>query len=160
MKVKVFTLRPDPETGALDDAEVVAFLEDREGLSLTDHFFVHDGQPTLVLVLTWREFPKPAMERDRGAENRVDAPVEVPEADRRLYEAIRKWRNDRAKKDGRPAYIYLNNAQLAEVARLRPVSRAALEQVRGIGLRKTELFGDELLAVIAATVFPGTGDAS
>lgn len=54
MRVKVFTLPWQADVG-FDDAEVQAFLEQREALEVSDHFFVHEKTPALVLVVTYRE---------------------------------------------------------------------------------------------------------
>ena len=55
MKVKVLTLRWSDETGGLDDRELDAFLEGRAVLEVSEHFFIHDKQPTLVLTLSFRD---------------------------------------------------------------------------------------------------------
>ena len=64
MKVKVLTLRWDDETGGLDDQELEAFMEDRAVLEVSEHFFIHDKQPTLVLTLSYRD--EPAEDARRG----------------------------------------------------------------------------------------------
>ena len=48
---------------------------------------------------------------------------------RAVFEVLRKWRNERAKRDGRPPYVLFTNSQLANLARGRPDTRAALEAV-------------------------------
>jgi hypothetical protein len=63
--------------------------------------------------------------------------------------ALRAWRLDRSRADGVPAYVVFTDATLAELARLRPTSLAALRRVSGIGPAKLERYGDEILGVIA-----------
>ena len=144
MKLRVFTHRLDPSSGVFDDAELVAFLADREALSVSDHYLVHDQVPTLALLVTYREPPRP------GAESRprADAGPEVGEATRGLFEALRRWRNERAKRDGRPSYILFNNMQLAEIARTRPTTLTALGALSGIGDAKLRDYGEDVLAVV------------
>jgi superfamily II DNA helicase RecQ len=142
VKVRVFTLRL--EHGAFDDREVRELLADREALGVSDHLFLHDGEPRLALVVTYREPPAP-MEPRAPAETVVEVAPEHKE----LYEALRKWRNERARRDGRPAYVLFQNGQLAEIARVRPTTLEALGKLRGVGEAKVRDFGAELLALVA-----------
>ena len=58
MKLKVFTLRMDPATGAFDDSALQAFLEAHEALSVHEHFFVHEQQPTWAMLISDRGAPE------------------------------------------------------------------------------------------------------
>ncbi len=150
MNVKVFTLHPDPETGRFDDSELQEFLEERELLSVSEHFYVHEGRPTLALLLTWRPLPIPRATDAEHTKPHRDPAADLADDERPVYAALRRWRNERAKRDGRPAYIYLSNAQLAEITRLRPTTMEALQQIQGIGPGKAGDFGQELLALLDA----------
>ena len=150
MHAKIITLHPDPDSGRFDDAELQDFLEGRELLSISEHFFVHEGRPTLVLLLTSRPAPTPRVERPVRDAPRADPAAELSDEERPVYEALRRWRNERAKRDGRPAYIYLSNGQLADLARLRPATLDALQQIPGIGPGKAGDFGTEILALLEA----------
>jgi ATP-dependent DNA helicase RecQ len=55
-----------------------------------------------------------------------------------------------AKSDGVPAYVIFHDATLAEIARNEPDSIEDLSQIPGIGARKLERFGSELLEVVGA----------
>lgn len=146
MKLQVFTLRLDPETGDFDQAPLLAFLDRVDLLDAQQHFFVHEGQPRLCLVLRYREPLQPAAPPPH---RRSDPVAELPEADRALFETLRRWRNERAKRDGRPAYVLFQNGQLALVARLRPTTLAALQAIPGIGDAKVRDYGQELLSLVA-----------
>ena len=45
MKVRVFTLLLDPETGAFDDTALLSFQESRDIILVSEHFFTHEGSP-------------------------------------------------------------------------------------------------------------------
>ena len=62
---------------------------------------------------------------------------------------LRAWRARRAREDGVPAYVVLHDATLHELAARRPRSPAELSAVRGLGPRKIERYGDELLDLLA-----------
>jgi ATP-dependent DNA helicase RecQ len=60
------------------------------------------------------------------------------------------WRTETAKGDGVPAYVIFHDATLAEIARLGPGSIDDLRGIPGMGARKLDRFGYELLHVVAA----------
>ncbi len=63
--------------------------------------------------------------------------------------ALRAWRTTRARSDAVPPYIVLTDKYLRGVAVARPRSLVALRALPGIGPTKLELYGEEILAVIA-----------
>ncbi len=153
MKVRVFTLPLDPATGGFDDTELAAFCDAHRVLSVTDSFFTFEGLPTLVLVVRYQDAGGHAVSGRRTSARpapNTAPPLEIAEADRGLYESLRKWRNARAKRDGRPAYVLFSNAQLAAIATLRPATLTALQAIDGIGDARVSQYGEELLALIPA----------
>jgi len=49
-----------------------------------------------------------------------------------------------------PAYVVFHDATLKEIASVRPSSRASLRAIAGIGERKLEAYGDEIIRVVEA----------
>ncbi len=66
MKVRVVTVRLDPDTGLFDDEELVALQDTFDVVSVSEHTFVYCGVPTLALVLRYRERQEPAVARRGG----------------------------------------------------------------------------------------------
>jgi hypothetical protein len=54
MACRVFTLAFDPVTTRFNDEPVRDFLADKDVDSITNHFFIKDGTPYLVLVVCYR----------------------------------------------------------------------------------------------------------
>jgi DNA helicase-2/ATP-dependent DNA helicase PcrA len=79
-----------------------------------------------------------------------------PEA-ARVEAALREWRRERSKADGVPAYVVINDRHLMGIAERRPTSTKALASCPGIGPAKLAAYGDELIALVTASV--GGGDA-
>jgi ATP-dependent DNA helicase RecQ len=69
-------------------------------------------------------------------------------ADRALLEALRAWRSETARKRGVPAYVVLHDSTLDGIAAVRPATLAGLRGIAGIGDKKLEHYGAELLALI------------
>ena len=80
----------------------------------------------------------------------VKAPTSRPlaEPDAELREYLREWRRNTAKEHGMPAYVVLHDTTLEEVSRTRPSSLWELRKITGIGERKAELYGQEILALL------------
>ena len=53
-----------------------------------------------------------------------------------------------AKAEGKPAYIFLSNAHIRDIAERHPDSLAGLARCRGIGPAKLEAYGDAILAIL------------
>ena len=66
----------------------------------------------------------------------------------RVWEQLRAWRAAIAKEHGVPAYVVFHDATLAELARARPQSEAELGQISGVGQRKLERYGADLLELL------------
>lgn len=65
-----------------------------------------------------------------------------------LREYLREWRRAMAKEQGLPAYTVLHDTTLDEICRIRPSSIAQLRTITGIGERKAETYGAEILRAI------------
>jgi len=70
------------------------------------------------------------------------------EADPALAEYLREWRRSMARENKVPAYIILHDTTLEELCRRRPANLAELMQVPGIGERKADVYGAEILQVL------------
>jgi RecQ family ATP-dependent DNA helicase len=71
--------------------------------------------------------------------------------DEQLVGRLRNWRLERSQEDAVPAYVVLHDATLRELASVRPRTLDELAGVKGFGPVKLERYGDDLLAVLAAT---------
>ncbi len=65
-----------------------------------------------------------------------------------LFERLRGWRGEQARRQQVPAYVVLHNSHLEEIARGRPKSIHELGSIKGIGLRRAARYGEEILALV------------
>ncbi len=91
-------------------------------------------------------------QRERTAKKGSGAAVAsgLDGAARELWERLRAWRAAIAREQGLPAYVVFHDATLAELARERPTSEAALSKISGVGARKLERYGADLLELLCA----------
>jgi ATP-dependent DNA helicase RecQ len=67
-----------------------------------------------------------------------------------LVSALRAWRSEVARKRGVPAYVVLHDATIDGIAASRPTTPGQLRDIPGIGDKKLEHYGDELIALVKA----------
>jgi ATP-dependent DNA helicase RecQ len=70
------------------------------------------------------------------------------EANSALAEYLREWRRTMARENKVPAYVVLHDSTLEELCRRRPMNFAELKQVPGIGEKKADVYGAEILQVL------------
>jgi ATP-dependent DNA helicase RecQ len=85
--------------------------------------------------------------RDQKAAGNVP---ELEPAARGLWDALRAWRLDEARRQELPPYVIFHDSTLIELARRRPVSLAALALIPGIGRSKLERYGSAVIEIVAA----------
>ncbi len=71
-------------------------------------------------------------------------------ADRALWEALRAWRLDEARRQEVPPYVIFHDTTLLDIARRRPASPEALALIPGIGRNKLDRYGAALIAIVNA----------
>ena len=67
-----------------------------------------------------------------------------------LVGALRAWRSEVARKRSVPAYVVLHDATIDGIAASRPMTLHQLRDIPGIGDKKLEHYGDELIALVKA----------
>ena len=65
--------------------------------------------------------------------------------DPELREYMREWRRAVSKQSNTAAFIIMHDTSLDELCRTRPTTLTELLQVQGFGVRKTELYGQQIL---------------
>ncbi len=87
-----------------------------------------------------------------SSSRRAELPDDLSPFDERAFEALRAWRREKADEmGGVPAYLIFSDRTLRDLARTLPADAEALQKVRGIGPAKLARFGNETLAIIAAS---------
>jgi len=68
-----------------------------------------------------------------------------------LVAALRAWRSEVARSRGMPAYVVLHDTTIDGIATSRPRTLEQLRGIPGIGDKKLEHYGDELIALVQAS---------
>ncbi|MGK2899787.1 MAG: DNA helicase RecQ [Burkholderiaceae bacterium] len=87
-----------------------------------------------------------AAKAPRGRDRSPPLPLDAAGLAR--FEALKAWRAEVAREHNLPAYIVFHDATLAEMAQAMPDSLDALGQISGVGAKKLEAYGREILRVL------------
>ncbi|MFC6356725.1 DNA helicase RecQ [Luethyella okanaganae] len=116
-------------------------------LALTDASTeVLSGSRTVSL----RTEPERPVGRSARSAKTSAALADLSEPQRELFETLRAWRAEQAREQGVPAYIVFGDATLRAVAAAAPTTVGELDGITGIGAKKLEAYGEQLIAVVMA----------
>jgi ATP-dependent DNA helicase RecQ len=107
-----------------------------------------------VALLLREETPAARTKRTRGARGDADAkapPRPLDAGGTARFAALKTWRAAIARAHNVPAYVVFHDATLAEMAAARPDSLATLAGISGVGARKLEAYGEQILALLRET---------
>lgn len=101
------------------------------------------GQQRVML----RRYEKPA--KPRKAASRVrEEDSSLDQAGLAMLERLRAWRSQRARAQNVPAYVIFHDATLREIARSVPGSLRELGGIAGVGEKKLESYGSDILDIV------------
>jgi ATP-dependent DNA helicase RecQ len=98
-----------------------------------------------------REVAKGSRGRRARSDHKVPAAASMLDAAAQSrFAALKAWRAEVAREHNLPAYVVFHDAALAQMAHEQPVSLAALAQISGVGAKKLQAYGSEILRVLKA----------
>ncbi len=107
------------------------------------------GEVAVTLRVSTEAKPRVKAQRVRGASGGTKPPpVALDDAATRRFVALKAWRGEVAREHNLPAYVVFHDATLAEMARECPDSLDALAGISGVGSKKLEAYGAEILRLL------------
>lgn len=79
---------------------------------------------------------------------RIENKVETKQSDNTLFQSLRNLRLELSKKEGIPPYIIFPDITLKEMSEYLPVTKEALLNIKGVGERKLDKYGDAFIKLI------------
>ncbi|MFI5683922.1 ATP-dependent DNA helicase UvrD2 [Streptomyces sp. NPDC051636] len=86
-----------------------------------------------------------------------DCPSDMDEG---LYERLREWRAEQAGRSGQPAFCVFTDKTLMAIAETVPEDDGELARIPGVGVRKLNRYGADVLAICAGQEVGGDGEAN
>lgn len=103
------------------------------------------GQQQILL----REYQKPVSQRKKGVKPKGYVESDLSPQEQAVFEKLRWWRVETARKHNVPAYVIFHDATMREIARACPASLDDLRGVSGVGGKKLETYGAEIISLMA-----------
>jgi ATP-dependent DNA helicase RecQ len=107
-----------------------------------------------VQVMLRESISSPAERKSRREKTARGAPSPAAStldaAGQARFAALKAWRGEVAKEHNLPAYVIFHDATLAAIAERAPASLEDLQGISGIGSKKLEAYGSDVLRVCAA----------
>ncbi|MDP3221895.1 MAG: RQC domain-containing protein, partial [Rubrivivax sp.] len=118
------------------------------------------GEVPVLLRVPTESKPRVKASRVRGATGAAGAnsasrgagkppPLPLDEAATERFVALKAWRAEVAREHNLPAYVVFHDATLAEMARECPASLDDLAGISGVGSKKLEAYGQQILRLLA-----------
>lgn len=145
MQFKIF--RVPACSGSAEEQELNSFLSTVRVLTV-QRDFVSSGELSFVLF-TVEYFINSSKDSGRTKKSKVDYREVLSPEVFSVFSILRKWRKEQAASEATAVYTIFTNEQLAQIAKKRPGSKAALQEIPGVGSGKTSKYGDMLLSILA-----------
>jgi ATP-dependent DNA helicase RecQ len=104
------------------------------------------GERTVQL----RQYQKPVKKKRESAKPKGYVESDLSGAEQAIFDKLRWWRVETARKHNVPAYVIFHDATMREIAKIKPTSLNDLRNVSGVGEKKLETYGEEIVALITA----------
>lgn len=96
-----------------------------------------------------RTYQKPIKSKRTGSKPKGFVESDLSADEQAIFEKLRWWRMETARKHNVPAYVIFNDATMREIAKTQPTSLETLRTVSGVGEKKLETYGADIVALIA-----------
>jgi ATP-dependent DNA helicase RecQ len=96
-----------------------------------------------------RQYQKPVRQKRQATKPKGYVELDLSPAEQAIFERLRWWRVETARKHNVPAYVIFHDATMREIAKARPASLDDLRNISGVGERKLDTYGEELVSLIA-----------
>lgn len=150
--VKIITIPFQDSLQGFDDERLRRFVDSKKVTSLREFFFLKEGCPYLVFVITY----EPDLIQNNPSSQTIKQKADeswkklLSDKDLPLFDNLREWRKNQAETEGVPPYIVFTNKELATLVSQKPQSKNQLGEIAGIGSKKIEKYGTKILGMLKA----------
>jgi ATP-dependent DNA helicase RecQ len=100
-------------------------------------------------TVRFRLDPRGPARQNLRPDRKIAEATELDPVARSLWEALRAWRLEEARRQELPPYVIFHDSTLLEVAHQRPISLMSLAMLPGVGASKLERYGSAIIGIVA-----------
>ncbi|MFC0349258.1 DNA helicase RecQ [Undibacterium danionis] len=126
---------------------VAVDYENYSSLKLTEESRAVLRGETKIQLRQYKKAEKAVKHKRQSAKDFSE--TNLSESEQAIFERLRWWRVETAKAHNTAAFIIFHDTTLREIAKAKPRSLDDLRGVTGVGAKKLESYGDELVKLIA-----------
>ncbi len=97
-----------------------------------------------------RRYQKPVRKKQPASRATGFSETDLSQAQQAVFERLRWWRMETSRAHNVPAYVIFHDATLREIAKAMPHSVDDLRFISGVGEKKRESYGQQIIELIAA----------
>lgn len=146
MKVKVFHIRLTKEHFETDQETVNNFLDSVMVLKTETELL--SGQVNFWSILIFYDEKAKGIKEKASNEVSYTIATELTDEEKKYFESLRLWRQDKAAHLGIPNFMICHNIELITIAKEKPTKIEDLNKIKGFGKRKIAKFGDDIIALL------------
>ena len=148
MKIKVFTIRLSDDHLNHDQDELNLFLETVSTKKTSCQLITNDkiNYWSILVFYDQKTDREPRIQQPEKVSYPLD--TELTDAEQKIFEAFKIWRQTKANELNLPAYMICSNSELISLAKTRPETIEQLIKIKGFGEQKIAKFGDEIIALL------------
>ncbi|HJV07978.1 MAG TPA: DNA helicase RecQ [Chromobacteriaceae bacterium] len=95
-----------------------------------------------------RQYQKPVKQKRQAAKPKGYVEADLSVEEQVIFDKLRWWRVETARKHNVPAYVIFHDATMREIAKVKPGTLDELRNVSGVGEKKLETYGEEIVSLI------------
>ena len=138
MKFKVFKIRLEKKYFKIDQKKVNRFKEKVNVKRHDTNTIIENEKP--ILIVTYHYIDKVEVQYDLNEEEQI------------LFETLKEWRTMIFQKERIKAYEVMIDRVMCSIVKNRPINLKELRKVNGIGEKKIEKYGGEIISLIINSI--------
>lgn len=139
MNIKVFNIRLEKENCQNDQDNMNAFLDSVE-VKLTSTNFVTTATKDFWSAVVFYDLKK--------EKQNSNSETDLTQEEKKLYEALRQWRNKKSIELNSPHFMICYNSELISIVKTKPKSISDFKKIKGFGELKTKKFAADIITVL------------
>ncbi len=147
MKVKVFHLRLTKDNLQSDQDILNDFLETIT-VKKTSNELITTTSLNYWSILVFYEEKKVITSEKNTDKFSIKSEDDLSAEEHIIYNALKKWRQERANLLEVPSYIIAHNTELMTIAKLKPETIDDLIKIKGFGGQKAAKYGEDIIALL------------